>query len=159
MANERFAVAALASDGYRDGSVMIWGGIWKNGRTIVTVIINGNLNSEGCVLGKNHYRRHSYCLYKHDDFVLYLDNARPHAADIVTETLEHGTPVGCDRTYTLPQTSTKASNRFEKCCSGTNGRVERNTSSNCYPWPAERCLEPVPTVHAATHLTSHLFCK
>lgn len=86
MANERYVAACICEhDRYRGGSVMIWGGIWRNGRT-VAVICNGNLNSAG-YLSQIITPVVIPTVHEHD-LILQQDNARPHVARIVTETLE-----------------------------------------------------------------------
>lgn len=87
MANERYAAACICDhDRYRSGSVMIWGGICRNGRT-VTVICNGNPISTSKATCLIIIPIVIPTVHKLDLF-LQQDNARAHVACIVTETLD-----------------------------------------------------------------------
>ena len=74
---ERFDVTNLQQgDRYGGGSVMVWGGIHKNGRTEL-VIVQGSLKfCEEIVV--------SYVVpffQNHDAMIFQQDNARPHSAN------------------------------------------------------------------------------
>ena len=86
MANERYAAACISEhDRYGGGSVMMWGGIWKTGRT-AAVIINGNLNAAGYL--SQVINPVVIPTVQEHDLILQQDNARPHVARIVTEALQ-----------------------------------------------------------------------
>jgi len=80
---ERFDVTNLQQgDRYGGGSVMVWGGIHKNGRTEL-VIVQGSLKfCEEIVV--------SYVVpffQNHDAMIFQQDNARPHSANYTRQVL------------------------------------------------------------------------
>ena len=84
--NERYAGNCISEhDRYRGGSVMIWGGMWSNGKT-TAVIIQGTMNSETYL----HQVINPIVIptVQQHNLVFQQDNARPHVARIVTEKLE-----------------------------------------------------------------------
>ena len=84
---ERFADCAIAQhDRFGGGSVMIWAGIWGNGRT-VALQIQGTLTTA-------RYRDEVVLpiivptVHQHE-LILQQDNARPHVARVVMATMRN----------------------------------------------------------------------
>ena len=83
--NERYAdCCILEHDRYGGGSLMVWAGIWFNGRTEI-VIIHGTMTAVRYL--NEVVTPHILPIVTENNLMLQQDNARPHTARIVTEQL------------------------------------------------------------------------
>ncbi len=83
--NERFApCCTMERDRYGGGSVMVWGGIWYNGKSACVNVV-GNMNSLN--YRDNIVLPHIVPIVHENNLILQQDNARPHVALVVRQTL------------------------------------------------------------------------
>lgn len=86
---ERFAqCTTLESASFYQQSVMVWGGINSEARTELIFIENGRLNAARYIEEVLQEAVVPFAPFIGENFLLMHDNARPHAAGIVTQYLE-----------------------------------------------------------------------